>query len=122
MVSSTQLERLAHCQYFSAASSSPLLSDPPLNPSYDEETLEEVYKRFDKLRPGAIVMLTSHKMPSPMFEVLFEGRYPASWGEVTARIYRRKQLPAWVAGVLGRTGATAGATPRAAPASGGKSH
>lgn len=74
--------------------------------SFDEETLEDIYRRLDKLRPGAVVILSTHKIPSPMFEVLFEGRVGASWGDVTVRIYRKKQLPAWVAGVLGRTGAT----------------
>ena len=58
--------------------------------------------RFESLRPGAVLILTSHKLPSVLFECVFEGKLAASWGEVTARVFKRKSLPKWVAGIVGR--------------------
>ena len=71
---------------------------------YDIETLEALFKAIEGLVPGAVVILTSHKIPADsgagkLFELLHEGTYDATWGDVTARIYRRKQLPKWIGGI-----------------------
>ena len=48
-------------------------------------------------------MLTSHKLPSVLFELVLEIKVDASWGDVTSRIYRRKfKTPKWIAGIIGR--------------------
>jgi hypothetical protein len=69
---------------------------------YDDAILHSLWRAMEKLSPGAIVVLTSHKIPSKLFELLHEATYASSWGTVSARIYRRVNLPRWVAGVLGR--------------------
>jgi hypothetical protein len=71
---------------------------------YDIETLEALFKAIERLQPGAVVILTSHVLPPAcgahkLFELLHEATYDASWGAVTARIYRRKKLPRWLAGI-----------------------
>lgn len=71
---------------------------------YDIETLEALFKAIERLQPGAVVILTSHVLPPAcgahkLFELLHEATYAASWGDVTARIYRRKKLPRWLAGI-----------------------
>ena len=54
------------------------------------------------MRPGAVLIFTSHRLHSVLFECVHEATTDASWGSVTARVYRRKALPKWVAGAVGR--------------------
>jgi hypothetical protein len=64
------------------------------------DVLERLYRLLDGLKPGAVLMVTSQKLPSPLFELVSEGTYEASWGSVTARVYRRQALPKWAARVV----------------------
>jgi hypothetical protein len=68
---------------------------------YDIDILEPLYKKAEKLRPGAIFALTTHKVTSVLFELLHECVVGASWGSATLRIYRRKALPKWIGTVVG---------------------
>lgn len=55
------------------------------------------------MRPGALLVLTTQRSPSKLFELVHEAAYAASWGAgVTARVYRRRRLGRWMSGVLGR--------------------
>lgn len=69
---------------------------------YDDALLHALFLKLESLAAGAVVILTSHKLTSKLFALLHEGTYDASWGTVTARIYRRLKLPKWVSGVLGK--------------------
>jgi len=69
---------------------------------YGDETLRSLFARAEALRPGAVLILTSHKLPSHLFELCHEATLDATWGSVTARIYRRSRMPKWVAGVFRR--------------------
>jgi hypothetical protein len=72
---------------------------------YDEPTLAAIYKALEGLSPGAVAIVTSHELPaacgaSRLFELVHEAPgTPASWGSVTARVYRRLRLPRWLAGI-----------------------
>lgn len=71
---------------------------------YDEETLGAIFKAIESLSAGSLIIITSHKMPqssgaAKLYELLHEGTYGASWGMVTARIYRRLKLPKWIAAI-----------------------
>lgn len=72
---------------------------------YDEATLGAIYKALEALSPGAVAIVTSHELPAAsgaarLFELLHEAPgTPASWGSVTARVYRRLRLPRWLAGI-----------------------
>jgi hypothetical protein len=93
------------------------LSPPPIDTFYSEqdiEFLERVWRAAERMRPGAILIITTHEMPGRLFELVHEGMVAASWGEASARVYRRLPLPRWVAGVVGRR-ATGGTRTSASP-------
>lgn len=69
---------------------------------YQDDVLTPLYKKAEKLRPGAIFCITSQTVVSPLFERVWEGVVPSSWGTATARAYRRKDLPRWMSSI--RTG------------------
>jgi hypothetical protein len=69
---------------------------------YGIDFLERVWRAAEKLRPGAILIVTTHEMPGRLFELVAAGSVAASWGSATARVYRRLPLPRWIAGVVGR--------------------
>jgi hypothetical protein len=71
--------------------------------AFDEKLLHGLHLRSERMRPGALLVLTTQRSPSKLFELVHEGALEASWGApVTVRVYRRKRLGAWVGGVLGR--------------------
>ena len=70
---------------------------------YGIDFLERVWRAAEKMRPGSILIVTTHEMPGRLFELIAAGGVAASWGSAaTARIYRRLPLPRWIAGVVGR--------------------
>lgn len=71
---------------------------------YDVPTLERVWRAAERMRPGSIIIVTTHEMPGRLFELMHEGVVAASWGEASVRVYRRLPLPKWVAGIVGRSG------------------
>ena len=66
--------------------------------------LLKIFKRAEAMRPGSIFILTSHEMKAggKLFELLQSSVVAASWGDCSVRIYRKRDLPRWAAGVLGR--------------------
>lgn len=68
---------------------------------YEEDMLADIWKRADGLRFGSVVVLTTHKCPSPLFKLVDEGIAAASWGSVSWRAYQRQAMPAWVGSVVG---------------------
>jgi hypothetical protein len=72
--------------------------------AFEGTLLTSIYLQSEGMRPGSVMVLTTQRHTSKLFELVHEGKWSPSWeGEtVTARIYRRKRLPKWVSGVLGR--------------------
>lgn len=72
--------------------------------AFEGTLLTSIYLQSEGMRPGSILILTTQKHTSKLFELVHEGKWSPSWDgdTVTARIYRRKKLPKWVSGVLGR--------------------
>ena len=70
--------------------------------AYDDHTCRTLWRRVEALRPGAVVIVTTAKLVSPLFELLSESRVAASWGSATCRMYRRRALPRWAAALTGR--------------------
>ena len=72
--------------------------------AFEGSLLTSIYLQSEGMRPGSVMVITTQRHTSKLFELVHEGKWSPSWdGEtVTARIYRRKRLPKWVSGVLGR--------------------
>ena len=70
--------------------------------AYDFAMIESIARLAEGMRAGAVLALTTHRLPGRLFELLAEDTVDASWGDVTLRLYRRLKLPKWVAGIVGR--------------------
>jgi hypothetical protein len=70
---------------------------------FDDAMLTVMWKLFEGMRPGAVLIITSHKVLSQLFELVFEVvDMKSSWGTATVRTYRRKALPRWLGNIVGR--------------------
>lgn len=69
---------------------------------YDDDFMNELYSLAENTKPGTILIITSQKCNSKLFELLHEGKLDASWGDVTVRVYRRLPLPKWIGGIFKR--------------------
>lgn len=54
---------------------------------FGDEMMKRLFKKFEHLKSGARVIITSHQIPSDSFKEIHSGRYPMSWGLNSARIY-----------------------------------
>jgi hypothetical protein len=63
---------------------------------------EAIVRAAERMPFGSLLVVTSNRVRSPLFEEVAERHVQMGWGEATVRVYRRIRLGRWAGRVLGR--------------------